>query len=247
MSLEVALVRATRPEASTDVSALAERVAKLERAVAAGATGAAAASAPPSSASAAAPRSARPSTTGPRAGEAPAQPVKSPLPSRPPSRGAAAPPPEAVPDQPAEVAPSGGEMPDRDLLTQAWGDLILASLPAPAKARLRTGRFTAVEGDTAIFALPNQPHVSNAEGIKSHAEDALSAHFGTKVRIRLVVDDTPGQAGSSVPAAPAPRGIPPAEEEVEVAIEDTVSADSQNSPEDVVQSAFPGAEEVDTP
>ncbi|HUR49273.1 MAG TPA: DNA polymerase III subunit gamma/tau, partial [Acidimicrobiales bacterium] len=54
VSLEVALVRATRPEASTDVSALAERVAKLERAVAAGATGAAAASAPPSSASAAA-------------------------------------------------------------------------------------------------------------------------------------------------------------------------------------------------
>ena len=136
-------------------------------------------------------------------------------------------------------------MPDRDLLTQAWGDLILASLPMPAKSRLRTGRFTSVEGDTAVFALPNQPHVAAAEPVKSHAEDALSAHFGTKVRLRLIVDDSTAPAAA---AAPPRRATPPSEDEIEeVAIEDTVLAETPTSPEDVIRSAFPGAEEIDAP
>ena len=246
VSLEVALVRATRPEASSDVSALAERVGKLERAIAAGASVSPAASAP-SDASASARTSA---PTGPvpqsRAGEGPAKGTKSRLPSRPPT--GANPSPATAPAPPeqetsAPAAPAGGPMPDRDLLTQAWGDLILGSLPNTAKARMRTGRFTAVEGDTAVFALPNQPHVTAAEGVKSHAEDALSAHFGTKVRLKLVVDD------STAAAAPSPsprRSTPPAEHEIEeVAIEDTVLADTPASADDVVRSAFPGAEEVE--
>ena len=136
-------------------------------------------------------------------------------------------------------------MPDRDLLTQAWGDLILASLPPKAKSRLRTGRFTGVEGDTAVFALPNQPHVTAAEGVRADAEDALSAHFGTRVRIRLVVDDSTAPAAT----APAPRrSTAHTEEEIEeVAMDDTVLADTPSSPEEVVRSAFPGAEEVETP
>ena len=261
VSLEVALVRATRPEASSDVSALAERVAKLERALAAGAPGssmaggspaapgapAAAATAPTESLPAA--RSASPRGA-PTPGEGPAQPVKSSLPSRPPARGTAATKP-AAPEEPAvRKAPTGGQMPDRDLLTQAWGDVVLAALPAPAKSRLRTGRFTAVESDTAVFALPNQPHVAAAEGVKSHAEDALTAHFGTKIRIRLVVDDATapasGAPATSAPASPR-RGTPAAEHEIEeVAMEDTVLAET-SSADDVVRSAFPGAEEVDTP
>lgn len=247
VSLEVALVRATRPEASADVSALAERVAKLERAIAAGVSPADAESPTPAAAAPRPPTApSRPSPQA-RSGEGPAQPVKSSLPARPPTGGgAAAPAPQAVVPQDAAVEPSGGQMPDRDLLTQAWGDLILASLPAPAKSRLRTGRFTDVDGDTAIFALPNQPHVSAAEGVKSRAEDALSAHFGTRVRIRLVVDDSSGPATAAAPATPGPSA-PPAEDEIEeVAIEDTVLADP-SSPDDVVRSAFPGAEEVEAP
>ena len=248
VSLEVALVRATRPEASSDVSALAERIGKLERAIAAGGPAAPArapaAAAPP----AAAPRPPASSSRSPRGGDGAPQPVKSSLPSRPPARGASDPPAttQNAVEEPGAV-PTGGDMPDRDLLTQAWGDLILASLPPSARSRLRTGRFTAVEGDTAVFALPNQPHVSAAEGQKSHAEDALTAHFGTRVRLRLVVDDSTAPATATT--APSPRrGTPPAEHEIEeVAMDDTVLAETPASPEDVVKSAFPGAEEVDTP
>lgn len=249
VSLEVALVRATRPEASSDVSALVERIARLERAIAAGASAAPTGAGEPAGASRA------PAPSAPReqrSGEAPARPTKSSLPSRPPSAGdAAASPKQSQPGAPEEqsgsAAAAGGAMPDRDLLTQAWGDLILASLPPKAKSRLRTGRFTAVEGDTAVFALPNQPHVVAADGVRSDAEDALTAHFGTKVRIRLVVDDSTAPTASAT-KAPARRTTAAAEDEIEeVAMEDTVLAETPSSPEDVVRSAFPGAEEVETP
>ena len=242
VSLEVALVRATRPEASSDVSALAERIGKLERAVAAGALAAAATP----SAEAAAPARAATAARQPARSESPAKPTKSPLPSRPPTSATSAPRAAQAESEVASPAPTAGSgpMPDRDLLTQAWGDLILASLPMPAKSRLRTGRFISVEGETAVFALPNQPHVAAAEPVKSHAEDALSAHFGTKVRLRLVVDDSTAPAAS---APPTRRSTPPAEHEIEeVAIEDTV-AEAPTSPEDVIRSAFPGAEEVEAP
>ena len=238
VSLEVALVRATRPEASSDISALVERISKLERAVAAGVS---------------APHPATADTTEaaarPTAPTRSATPTKSQLPSRPPTTAA---PPAAETAEPAPAAPTtdsdatGGTMPDRDLLTQAWGDLILGALPAPAKARLRTGRFTGVEGDTAVFALPNEPHVKAAENIKSHAEDALSAHFGTRVRMKLVVDDSTAPAVTA--AAPPRRAAPVREEEIEeVSLEDTVPADTPSSADEVVLNAFPGAEEVESP
>ena len=244
VSLEVALVRATRPEASNDPSALAERIAKLERAVASGAaaplqTEAAAAPAAP------APPAATRKTRAKDSGESVTA-VRSTLPSRPPSSGkTVAPKTQAGPET---AVATGGTMPDRDLLTQAWGDLVLASLPMPAKSRLRMGRFIEVEGDTAVFALPNQPHVTNAEGIKSDAEDALSAHFGTRVKLRLVVDEAGGSAPAPA-AAPVPRRAthPPEDEIEEVDVEDTVVAGVPNSPEEVVRTAFPGAEEVETP
>ena len=244
VSLEVALVRATRPEASSDVSALVERIAKLERAVAAGVSVAPAPADPAAAAQPGAPSSPRQ----PRSGDAPARATKSPLPSRPPTRGATPSPAATEPPAPqpsADTAEAGGTMPDRDLLTQAWGDLILGALPNSAKSRLRTGRFTAVEGDTAVFALPNQPHVNAAESIKSQAEDALTAHFGTRVRMKLIVDDSTAPAA---PAAPPRRVAPIPEEEIEeVSIEDTVPADTPSSADQVVLTAFPGAEEVETP
>ena len=242
VSLEVALVRATRPEVSTDLSAMAERIAKLERAVASGA-GAVASGAAPASA---------PGQPAAPQGDAPARPSKSRLPARPPTAGSAgssaepaAAPTASGPAATDGAASGGGDMPDRDQITQAWGDAVLAALPPRAKSRLRTGRFTSVEGDTAVFALPNPPHVAAAEGVTADAEDALSAHFGTRVRIRLVVDDSTAPVA---PAAPPRQSAPAREEEIEeVAIEETVAADTPASPDDVVRSAFPGAEEVDSP
>ena len=268
VSLEVALVRGTRPEADTDTAALAERVAKLERAVAAGGALPAPASVP------------NETTTGggiPAAATQPRQPSgakRSPLPSRPPSSGpepapAAAPPPVTgpgngpgngpdVPEKGTETvvrkeAAKVGALPNRDQLTQAWGDLIVANLPPRVKSRLRTGRFVGMEGDTASFALPNTIHAEKGEEVKAEAENALEAHFGARIKLRLVVDDgfAPGpteQTPSSSAKSSPPRRTgskAPVDEAEDIDVDDTVEAGIPGSPDEVVLSAFPGAEEIE--
>jgi DNA polymerase III subunit gamma/tau len=243
VSLEVALVRATRPEADTDTAALAERVAKLERAMSGGGL--------------AAPARPAATETAPQAPPAASKPAaRSSIPSRPPGaqprpKAVEAEPEPAVAPPPANAAPAPvstpaeGAVPDRDQLTQAWGDVILANLPPKAKSRLRTGRFTGVEGDTALFALPNKVHVDKGEEVRADAENALGAHFGTRVRLKLVVDDggTP-PAGRTAPASTPSAPTAPVDEVEEIDIAETVEASSA-SPEEVVLSAFPGAEEVE--
>ncbi len=262
VSLEVALVRGTRPEADTDTRRLAERVAKLERIVATGGVVAAAPAAATSDDSGAAqscwcPRPllvppARLLVSQIRQSARPFLPDH--RPPRPPAPEKVAEPP--ADDPPAAAEPSGGALPDRDQLTQAWGDVILANLPPRVKSRLRTGRFVGIEGDTASFALPNGIHVEKGDEVKADAENALGAHFGTRIKLRLVVDDGfapgPSEQGSLSEAAPAPpRRKPsakaPVEEPEDIDMADTVEADVPASPEEVVLSAFPGAEEVDKP
>jgi len=93
-------------------------------------------------------------------------------------------------------------VPSRDELVQVWGDGLLAALPNKARARFRVGRFTDVEGSTAVFALPNEMHRSYCEEVRLEVEAALGARFGTAVPIRLVVDDE--AADEPVVARPAP-------------------------------------------
>jgi hypothetical protein len=93
-------------------------------------------------------------------------------------------------------------VPSRDELVQIWGDGLLAALPNKARARFRVGRFTDVEGSTAVFALPNEMHRSYCEEVRLEVEAALGARFGTAVPIRLVVDDE--AAEEPVGARPAP-------------------------------------------
>src|SRR6204780_279441 len=79
---------------------------------------------------------------------------------------------------------------DRDSLTEAWGDGILQSLPARAKARYASGRFVSVDEQGAHFALPNAAHREQCVEQQADVEKALSDHFGTKVTLVLHVDDT---------------------------------------------------------
>ena len=79
--------------------------------------------------------------------------------------------------------------PSRDELVQVWGDGLLASLSNRARARFRVGRFLAVEGGSAVFALPSETHRSYCEAVRVDVEQALAARFGTAVPLRLVVDD----------------------------------------------------------
>jgi DNA polymerase-3 subunit gamma/tau len=237
--LEVTLVRVARVDLDSSTAALAERVTRLEQAMAPGGPPSAGAPKPP--VEAAPPRSpgARPTLGAVRK-----------------ERQAAAPEPvpvveEAPPPAVAEERVSPGEPPDRDTLVQAWGDHILRSLPPLAKALYSAGRFLAVEDGTAIFAVTNAPHRDRCADMQTAVEDALASYFGVRVGIRLVLDtesDVPGGAPS--PRRSAPSGAP-AETDVADLGDDDFDPDDPGVPVEIdtlVQArlleAFPGAEEV---
>jgi DNA polymerase III subunit gamma/tau len=131
-----------------------------------------------------------------------------------PARGATAPAPVSDPTSTsvprAEPGPEASTTPSRDELVQVWGDGLLAALPNKARARFRVGRFTDVEGSTAVFALPNEMHRSYCEEVRLEVEAALGAHFATAVPIRLVVDDEAAVEPVASSPAPTSRGRKPA-------------------------------------
>jgi DNA polymerase-3 subunit gamma/tau len=231
--LEVALVRLARADLDDSPAAVLDRVHRLERALDALGD-------PRSHPADASPGSGAPPLLPPIGHSAPPAPPSARPPSAPPR---AAPPEEATPPPPAvavtesddegttdptatpaPVAPlpepvganGGGAPPDRDALTQAWGDQILRSLPARAKALFSAGRFIETPDATVAFALPNAAHRDRAEEVRPLVEDALRAHFGVPVPLTLVVDadgarpkgrDADGPSGAPAPGrrAPGPR------------------------------------------
>jgi DNA polymerase-3 subunit gamma/tau len=226
--LEIALVRAVRPDLDSGVEALVERVSALERSL----TGAAAfprpavptpapaagsetseepaPTAPPPTDRAPADVGRRPSLGAVRrskqAASAPAAP-EAPAPEEvaAPATAAPASEPEAKVAEPKEqqAAPAGAV--DRDSLTEAWGDSILKGLPARAKALFSAGRFVSVDEEGAHFALPNAAHRDRCLEMVPAVEQKLSAHFGAPVRLVLDVDES----GSAPPAPARPPARPP--------------------------------------
>jgi DNA polymerase-3 subunit gamma/tau len=271
VDLEVALVRLTRPAADLSLEALADRVHRLERALAEGGAPAASApavapSAPAPAASAAAaptpPAPPRPPRSGPasearsRLGSAkpgaernaPSPPTPAPpTPSRAtPSRAPAVEAPPAAADAPAADA-SGDALPALDELTAAW-DGVLQSLPQKVKVRFAAGRFTAVSTTHALMALPNEMHRNRCEELRADVEQALAAHFGRPVPLKLVADGAgaapdPGR-GSSGGAAPPPAE-PDAGPEEHIDLAELTDAPAGGGILDQLTSAFPGAELVD--
>jgi len=247
--LEVTLVRLARSDLDSAPDALAERITRLEQALA-GREGLGRD-----------PQPEPPSRLRPVAAEPDASPA--PDPRTRPSIGALrrqraeesaraeeerpVPPPPPPPPPPAAV-PAGapgdsGEMPDRDALVEAWGDHLLRSLPARAKALYSSGRFTGVEGTTAVFALPNSGYLRRCEEVRPLVEEALGAYFGTPVRLRLSVDEAEGPSpdAAPVPSAPDPADLG----------DDDFDPDDPGEPLEVqtlaqsrLLEAFPGAEEV---
>ncbi len=249
--LEVALVRLCRPELDSSPAALLERIERLERALAgrpapaaqAPTAAPAAAAEPPPAAPAPAPAPAAPTgAAGARLAlggvRSAAKPLSTPQPP------AAPPPPTRAPAPPAP-APSaaGAPLPSRDELTLAWGDAVLLSLSPRAKSRFRVGRFTESEGGRATFALPNAIHRDRCEEVRVDVEQALAAHFGRPVPLRLVTEDPPGTAGSPAVAGGAPP--PPDDESIDLDdLQDAPPAEVR-SPLDQVLSTFEGATVVE--
>ena len=296
VTLEVALVRLAHPEVDATPDALLARIERLESSVR---TEGLPPSAPlppavppgPGSPARSAPRPApiiaRSPTPTPRPVEQPAEPAGSadeppatdpvqtdPVPSDP------VPPPEPPraerlgAEKAGEVSPPDGSavpFPTRDQLVQAWGDHIIGRLRPKAKALFQAGRFVGVEGDRALFGLPNETHRVRCEEVRGEIESALSDHFGRPVALSLIVDtgsgsSPPPEAVSSPPAkatVPATATANPTAPASEGAVgegavgdeegEDPSSfdeaemgevADVDNSAETRVLQAFPGAEEV---
>ncbi|MDP8993154.1 MAG: hypothetical protein M3N31_08920, partial [Actinomycetota bacterium] len=150
-----------------------------------------------------------------------------------------APPPPSPPmaAEGADGEEGRASLPSRDELTLAWGDDVLASLSPRAKSRFAAGRFVAVEGGRAVFALPNGIHRERCEEVRGDVEAALSEHFGRPVPLRLVVESG---GPSAAPGAPSPQ---------EAGLEGPEHGPGEagppvTSPEDRLLKAFPGAEEV---
>lgn len=85
-----------------------------------------------------------------------------------------------------------------------------------ARVRFKVGNVKATEGSTVVFAVPNTHYVDRCAEAKSEVEDALSAHFGQPVTLKIIVDD----------AAP-PDSLDPAK------IESTPTAPADDSMDDI--------------
>jgi hypothetical protein len=134
-------------------------------------------------------------------------------------------------------------MPDRDEITKAWGDTLLARLEPGARSVFRSGRWLAVEDQTAVFAVPNALYLDRAEAKRRNVEEALSAFFGVRAKIRLVEDDGT-VASDQARVAPEEEVDLTASDVAEMAVAKPVPVVA--SAEDRVRLAFPGAEEVPT-
>ena len=219
ITLEVSLVRVAAPEADVALGALLERVERLERL------------------ERTAPADAKSTSPVAKVAAPPPSPTRT-APQPPP------PPPPKAPSAPATMATPDGEaaeLPSREKLTIAWGDTILPSLPTRVRNRMQVGRFSAVEGGAAHFALPDKFQVERCTEVKNDVETALHAHFGAKVPIKLVIDDGGPQAARTRGAAPVPA---PDDEVFSTEGLADASGPSATSPSDRLKQAFPGAEEV---
>ena len=259
--LEIALVRATRADLDSGIASLAERVAALERGTPAGG----APTASPSVRAAPVPevRPPGPAATAPPAATSPSVGSRPSLGAVQRRQGTAEAPvgeagaPVAV--EPAVVAPpvptpTGARALDHDSVTQAWGDVILRSLPARAKAVYAGGRFVTVDESAVQFALPNAAHRDRCADMASVVEAALSAHFQVPVTLALIVDD--GRTGAAdvvtptVPDSPTPGGTVHEDGGIddvdieEFEMEPSAHTDQASAAEARLLEAFPGTSEV---
>jgi hypothetical protein len=167
-----------------------------------------------------------------------------------------APPPPTAPERHAEPEPeppaaAGEARPlTRDDLVAAWGDHVLATLRPKAKSMYTAGRFLGVDGNRAVFGLPNAAHVQNAQPQRKEVAAALSRHFGQRVELSLEVDPGP-------PATAGGGRRDPAAPDDDEYLEELLDRDDPGTPAprgqkdtavslaaDRLLQAFPGAEEI---
>ncbi|MEZ5237847.1 MAG: DNA polymerase III subunit gamma/tau [Microthrixaceae bacterium] len=163
--------------------------------------------------------------------------------------------PEPAQPEPAQPEPTQPGLPDRDSLVLAFGDAVVPQLKGIAKAIYTQGRFVAVTGGRAVFALENEPAAHPARKYASEVESLLAARFGVPVPLELVTEAEVAGSGTEPAAAPAPTEADPepgtpvaSESEAELMdqVEDLEEADVTHPAMDRLTEAFPGAELVES-
>ena len=256
--LEIATVRAARPELDEGTAALAERVSLLERSLSGNGQS------PGLPARAHVSEAATPALA-----DAEPEPARTADVARKPSvgavlRGRVEQSPSAVESDPApqveraataealEPTRSSSLTIDRDALTQAWGDGVLHTLSARAKALYSAGRFVSTDDGEAHFALPNAAHRDRCLQLSNEVESALSAHFKAPIRLVLVVEGGRDPSVTNGAVSQEPRSAPSGATDVGLDDEDPdvleaapAAEDHQASAVDRLLQAFPGASEVE--
>ncbi len=154
---------------------------------------------------------------------------------------------EAAPLVAPAPAPAGGAIPALVDLTRIWSDTLLPSLPQRSRARFSGGHWVEVSDGVAVFGLPNEPHATRCEELRPEVESMLSAHFGTTVPIRLVVDGSAPDPSAPRVAAASRRAAAdenPVDESID--LDDLTNArGTATAGVDRIAAVFPGASLVD--
>jgi hypothetical protein len=159
--------------------------------------------------------------------------------------------PEPAPERStAPAAIDAGVTPAADLdpaaLQERWESSLLGLLSGKARAYFGAGRFAAVDGTSAAFALPNGPHMARCESVRRDVEVMLAEQLGHPLSLVLMVDGDPVPplgVGEDVPSTDASGAT--VEDEV-VDPDELVDADAASvDPIGRIQDTFPGAELVD--
>jgi DNA polymerase-3 subunit gamma/tau len=222
--LEVTLVRLARRDVSS-LEALADRVARLERALEDVRGGAVLPSAAaPRQPVAPQPSAAQPSAPQPTADQRPARPAgpkaalgalrkTAPVPE-PPAPAAPAPTvrPPSTPAEPVESPTGDGGPVSLDDVTAAWTKAVVGFKPR-LKAMAKEAHPVRIEGDLVVIGLPSRfekVHLPTIKGETATIVDALSGLLGRRVKLEVVLDDevvVPTAAAPPPDAQPAPDPI----------------------------------------
>ncbi len=223
VTLEVALVRLTKPELDQTYEALDERVTKLER------TGARVTAGEPSPPPALRPIGSGVTKPAPTPQPAPTETV---APTAPPAI-------EASEETPTTSSTMAFSLED---VRQRFSDRVIPRTSRSAQLLLRSARIESLDGLLVTIAVASEEMRQNTELITQGLKGALEHEFKAPLTIFWTVDST--LASARTPAPPrrtAPKSAP-VDDELDATEDSVILVDS--AAEHLITEMFPGAEEI---
>lgn len=120
-------------------------------------------------------------------------------------------------------------------IAELWQSKVMPNLAPRSRAFFQAAEFVRVDGDAAVFQLPNSAHRDRCEQSKGHVEEVLATELGRSVRLELIAGDQSGFERQE-DSGPAPEP----EEAVDLDSLKDAPADDRDSLQRLKE-AFPGA------